>query len=126
MDTEELNERLHSLQVSLKDGDDLAKAIGLIGDALERRMNSIREDLENLREDDEPVDGERLREIVERVAATLDRYEQRLEERRQRMEELVEEFQDSLGEEAQALLDLRNELGDPEVPDDRSEALPNS
>ena len=126
MDSEQLNDRLHDLQVSLKDGDDLARAISLIGDALERRMTNIRTDLEELREDGEPVDGVRLAEIVERVGTTLDRYEQRIEERRQRMEQLVREFQDSLGEEAEALLELRDELGDPEVPDDPAEVLPDS
>lgn len=111
MDEDELIERVHELQRSLKDGDDLAKAISLIGDALQRRMTSIRTSLEGLAEDDEIPDGERLAELVERVRATLDRYEEQIEERHERMEELVDEFQDSLGSRADELGRIEQELG---------------
>jgi hypothetical protein len=115
VDDQEITSHLHDLQVSLKDGDDLARAIGLIGDALERRMTTIRGELEELREDGEVVDGDRLDEIVTRVIGTLDRYEGKLEERYRRMEEIADDFQQSLGQEAHALRDLRADLGDPDA-----------
>ena len=110
MDSQELSEQLHKLQVSMKDGDDLARAIGLIGDALERRMEGIRSCLEELSQQDDVPERDRLLDVVDRVAETLDNYEGKLEERRQRMEELVDEFQSSLGEEAAALRELEAEL----------------
>lgn len=109
MDEDQLIERVHELQRSLKDGDDLAKAIGLIGDALQRRMTSIRDSLQGLA-DDGP-DGDRLAELVARVRATLDRYEEQIEERHQRMEDLVDEFQDSLGSRADELGEIEHDLG---------------
>ena len=112
MDSDELSERLHELQVSLKDGDDLARAIGLIGDSLERRLANIRGCLEELHEDSNLPERERLVDLIERVAGTIDDYEDKLEERRRRMQELVDEFQDSLGEEAAALSELESELRD--------------
>lgn len=111
MTEETLAERIHALQVSLKDGDDLARAIGLIGDALQRRMQGIRSGLEALKEDGEPADGPRLDSIVERVRDTLDRYEDQIETRRARMEELVREFQSSLGDQAQQLDEIAVDLG---------------
>lgn len=110
MDHDELAERVHVLQVSLKDGDDLAKAIGLIGDALQRRMTSIRDNLEDLKDDGEVADGERLAEIVQRVGTTLDRYEEQLQERHQRIEAIVEEFQNSLGTRAEELGEFESHL----------------
>lgn len=106
MDDTELTERLHDLQRSLEDGDDLARAIGLIGDALERRMESIRTRLEYLDADGTVPDGERLGAVIDRVARTLDSYEESIEERRVRMEELIEEFQESLGEQVSELEEL--------------------
>lgn len=111
MDDDELAERVHALLVSLQDGDDLAKAIGLIGDALQRRMTSIRGNLEGLEDDGRVADGERLAEIVERVGATLDRYEEQIEERHERIEAIVEEFQDSLGSRAEELGEIESRLG---------------
>lgn len=112
MDKETLTERLHELQVSLKDGDDLARAIGLIGDALQRRMEVIRTSLEDLDGDRDGLpDAERLAEIIRRVSGTLDRYEEEIETRRQRMEVLVEEFQVSLGGSAEELDELAVSLG---------------
>lgn len=112
MDGQELSDHLHRLQVSLKDGDDLAKAIGLIGDALERRMDRIRMSLEQLHDYAELPERDRLVDIIGRVADTLDTYEDKLQERHQRMEELAEEFQGSLGKEAAALDELEGRLGD--------------
>lgn len=111
MDSQQLSDQLHELQVSLKDGDDLVKAIGLIGDALERRMDGIRRCLEDLHEDTDVQERERLLDIVDRVGRTLDTYEDKLEERRRRMEELIDEFQASLGEEAAALSEFQARLG---------------
>lgn len=113
MDEDQLIERVHELQRSLKDGDDLAKAISLIGDALQRRMTSIRESLEGLAEDDGIPDGERLAELVDRVRGTLDRYEAEIEERHERMEALVDEFQDSLGSRADELGRIEQDLAGP-------------
>lgn len=110
MDEDQLIERVHELQRSLKDGDDLAKAIGLIGDALQRRMTGIRDSLQALADDGVP-DGDRLAELVERVRGTLDRYEEQIEERHQRMEKLVDEFQDSLGTQADELGEIEHDLG---------------
>ena len=121
MTEETLAERIHALQVSLKDGDDLARAIGLIGDALQRRMQGIRAGLESLHEDGEPADGPRLSDIVTRVGDTLDRYEDQIETRRARMEELVREFQESLGTQAQQLDDLAVDLGGEPVASVRDE-----
>lgn len=112
MEAAELRERVHDLQVSLKDGDDLAKAVSLIGDALERRVTEVRKSLEELREDGEVPDGDRLDEIVARVRDTLDTYEGRLSDRHQRMSELIREFQVSMGEQAAALSDLQAQLSD--------------
>ena len=109
MDESELTRRLHELQRSLEDGDDLARAIGLIGDALERRMDSIRSRLEVLDADGSVPDGDRLRRVIDRVATTLDTYEGSIEERRARMEELIEEFQASLGEQVDELQQLTDE-----------------
>ncbi len=103
MDDNELTSRLHDLQRSLEDGDDLARAIGLIGDALERRMDSIRSRLEDLDADGTVPDGERLRGVIDRVSTTLDTYEESIEERRARMEEIIEEFQTSLGDQVDQL-----------------------
>lgn len=112
MDHETLTERLHSLQVSLKDGDDLARAIGLIGDALQRRMEGIRTALEELDGDRDGLpDAERLAEIIRRVSSTLDRYEDEIGARHERMEVLVDEFQVSLGGSAEELDDLAVALG---------------
>lgn len=111
MDADELADSVHALQVSLKDGDDLARAIGLIGDALQRRMTTIRANLEALKADGEVADGERLGEIVERVAATLDRYEEQIEQRHQRIEAIVDEFQSSLGTRAEELGDFESRFG---------------
>lgn len=113
MGDDELAERVHALQVSLQDGDDLARAIGLIGDALQRRMTSIRASLEDLKTGGEVADGERLEEIVQRVGATLDRYEEQIEERHQRIEAIVHEFQDSLGTRAEELGEFESYLGGP-------------
>ena len=110
MDNTELTTRLHDLQRSLEDGDDLARAIALIGDALERRMARIRQRLEELEADGTVRDSERLRGVVDRVASTLDTYEHDIEQRRRRMEELAEEFQRSLGHELAALRDLEDDL----------------
>lgn len=120
MDDDELAERVHALLVSLQDGDDLAKAIGLIGDALQRRMTSIRGNLEDLKDDGQVADGERLAEIVERVGATLDRYEEQIEKRHERIEAIVDEFQDSLGSRAEELGEFESHLGAPatEVPEE--------
>lgn len=112
MDSQEVSEQLHRLQVSLKDGDDLAKAIGLIGDALERRMQRIRMSLEELHSHAEVPERDRLVDIIDRVGETLDAYEVKLEDRRQRMEELIDEFQNSLGEEAAALSDFQAQMGE--------------
>ncbi len=109
MDDSELTTRLHELQRSLEDGDDLARAIGLIGDALERRMDSIRTRLEALDADGTVPDGDRLARVIDRVADTLDTYESSIEERRERMEELVKEFQASLGEQVDELEKLTAE-----------------
>ena len=109
MDDAELMSRLHDLQRSLEDGDDLARAISLIGDALERRMTRIRTRLEQLQEDDSVPHGGRLASVVERVATTLDTYEESIEERRQRMADLIEEFQASLGAELSELEELQEE-----------------
>lgn len=111
MDDDELAERVHALQVSLQDGDDLARAIGLIGDALQRRMTSIRANLEDLKADGQVADGARLEEIVQRVGTTLDRYEERIQERHQRIEAIVEEFQDSLGTRAEEVGEFESSLG---------------
>lgn len=110
MDDDQLAERVHALQVSLKDGDDLARAIGLIGDALQRRMTSIRANLEDLKEDGAVADGERLEELVQRVGATLDRYEEQIHDRHQRIEAIVHEFQDSLGTRAEELGEFESQL----------------
>ena len=110
MDEAELTDRLHDLQRSLEDGDDLARAIGLIGDALERRMAGIRERLERLDADSTVPEDERIRGVVDRVASTLDAYEAGIEQRRRRMAELVEEFQASLGDELAELEGLTQEL----------------
>lgn len=112
MDDTELTERLHDLQRSLQDGDDLARAIGLIGDALERRMERIRERLEDLEEDGSVPDEGRLGGLIDRVATTLDTYEDGIEERRARMEELIDEFQASLGEHASDLDDYTGDETD--------------
>lgn len=114
MNDTELTERLHELQRSLHDGDDLARAIGLIGDALERRMARIRERLEELEADGSVPNGGRLGELIDRVATTLDTYEDGIEERRARMEELIDEFQASLGEHAADLSEYTDL--DPEEP----------
>lgn len=111
MDEDQLSERIHELLVSLKDGDDLARAIGLIGDALQRRMTTIRGNLEALEEDGDAVDGQRLAELIGRVGATLDRYEEQIQERHQRMEVLVDEFQDSLGSRADELAEFEASTG---------------
>lgn len=111
MDEDELTERLHDLQRSLQDGDDLARAIGLIGDALERRMTRIRTRLERLEEEADVPHGDRLRGVIDRVSTTLETYEEGIEERRQRMAELVADFQDSLGAELEQLDELEQELG---------------
>lgn len=113
MDQDQLVEHVHDLQVSLQDGDDLARAIALIGDALQRRMGAIRGNLEELSVDGVVVDHERLKQIIERVSSTLDRYEEQISERHQRMEDLVEEFQDSLGSRAAELEELEPTLGGP-------------
>ena len=117
MDDTELTERLHDLQRSLQDGDDLARAIGLIGDALERRMERIRERLEVLEEDGTVPDGDRLGRVIDRVAATLDTYEDGIEERRARMEELIDEFQASLGEHATDLDDYTADRAEDQTED---------
>ena len=111
MDEAELTARLHDLQRSLQDGDDLARAIGLIGDALERRMSRIRTRLEELDAADDVPDADRVREVVDRVATTLDTYEEGIERRRQRMADLVEEFQESLGDELAELRQFEQALG---------------
>ena len=111
MDEAQLTTRLHDLQRSLEDGDDLARAIGLIGDALERRVARIRTRLEQLEAETTVPHEERLRGVVDRVATTLDTYEEGLERRRQRMAELVAEFQDSLGDQLAELEEVRADLG---------------
>ena len=115
MADETVVERIHALQVSLKDGDDLAKAINLIGDALERRMDAIRTSLEQLKQDERVPDGDRLDQIVDRVTSTLDRYEDEIETRRRRMEELADEFQNSLGTRAEELDEFEAQLDDSEA-----------
>lgn len=109
MDSAELTERLHDLQRSLEDGDDLARSIKLIGDALERRMENIRLRLEELDADGTVPNGGRLGSVIDRVASTLDSYEDSIEERRARMEDLIDEFQASLGEHSATLEDLTEE-----------------
>ena len=112
MDDQELTTRLHDLQRALEDGDDLARAIGLIGDALERRMQAIRRELERLDEDGTAPTGDRLAGVIERVATTLDSYEEGIEERRARMEDIVDEFQESLGEHSAELEQLAGPVPD--------------
>lgn len=111
MDPAELADRLHHLQVSLQDGDDLARAIGLISDALERRMADLRERLRWLRDAKDVPPSDLLESIIDRVEKTLDRYEEGLDDRHARMEELVLEFQRALRDDAEGLTAVQEELG---------------
>lgn len=93
------------LRRDLLDGDDLALAMTLIGDVLQRRLVRVRRSLPN-------VAGDADEGLLRRIGTTLDRYESEFKTNHDRMQEVIASFQElldghrnQLGEEAGSVAD---------------------
>lgn len=92
--------RLRDLQVDLGDGDDLAMAIQLIGDALHRRIRRVKR---SLRELHSLTDDPQLEHLTSRVHGTLARYQEDLNASHKQLREVIQSFQEDLQQSAAAI-----------------------
>lgn len=108
MDEQGLEERVVDLKRDLHDGDDLGQAISLIGDALQRRMLSVNETLEELQNGHDLQPDTDLHASLGKLRDTISRYRGDLERRRERIESLISAFDDTLEETAQRLSEIED------------------
>lgn len=98
--------RLEALHRDLNDGDDLAQAMTLIADALQRRIQQLRTSVEEVTAEGDPEDP-RLGRLLERTATSVQRYEAAFDRRSTELGEIVEEFQRFMDDTAEAIEDIR-------------------
>lgn len=95
MTRERVADRVRELQEDLADGDDLAMAMKLVGDALHRRMRRAHRSIEMI-EADSSVGDERFEQLVGRIGSTLQRYEDEAGRGREKLQAVIDEFQEVL------------------------------
>ena len=98
----DLEEFVDEVRRDLADGDDLAMAMTLIGDALQRRVRRVRRSLDVAARHD----SEEFERVADQVRHTLDRYETALEQGRAELEHVIKEFQSELDDSAERLDDV--------------------
>lgn len=97
---------LVDLKRDLQDGDDLATAVSLVSDAVQRRIRRVQRSLDLL-----DVDEDDTAAVRQRLQAVLDRYQRALDEQGRSLRLIVEQYQPRLE-------GLAEELGDVAVDGD--------
>lgn len=92
-----------NLKRDLQDGDDLAQAVSLVSDAIQRRIHRVQRSLSML--DSDP----RADAVRQRLHLLLDRYEASLSRQSDTLGLIVEEYQPELGALAEELEDAERE-----------------
>ena len=100
-DDHDRDDFVEELRRDLADGDDLAQAMSLIGDALHRRIRRVRRSLTAAQRND----GELVERVTPQIRDTLDRYERALQHGRDEMESIITSFQEELQQRADAIED---------------------
>lgn len=93
-------EFLEDLKRDLQDGDDLATAVTLVSDAVQRRVRRVRRSLDLLDPDDDAT-----RAVTARLTVVLARYQQALDAQSTALEQIVDEYQPELAGLAERLED---------------------
>lgn len=88
-------DRVRELQEDLADGDDLAMAMRLVGDALARRLRRAHRSIRDL-DGDAGIEDERFDQLVSRINVTLDRYEDEATRSREKLQTVIDQFQELL------------------------------
>ncbi len=94
------DELIANLKRDLQDGDDLATAVALVSDAVERRIERVRRSL-SLMSPDEPMAAD----LHRRLQSVLERFERSLSDQRRALRRIVDEYQPELDKFAESLED---------------------
>lgn len=94
------DELIANLKRDLQDGDDLATAVALVSDAVQRRIRRVQRSLDMLSPDDPVAAG-----LQRRLQSVLDRYEQALGDQGRALRRIVDECQPELDDLAESLDD---------------------
>lgn len=94
------DELIANLKRDLQDGDDLASAVALVSDAVERRIRRVQRSLDLL-SPGQPVTAD----LHRRLQAVLDRYERSLGDQGRALRQIMDEYQPDLDQLAESLED---------------------
>lgn len=84
---------LDNLKRDLQDGDDLATAVSLVSDAVQRRIRRVQRSLDLLDPDDRGAQA-----VRRRLSSVLDRYQQALDTQSASLRLIVDEYQPALND----------------------------
>lgn len=96
----ENEELIANLKRDLQDGDDLATAVTLVSDAVERRIRRVQRSLDML-SPDEPA----VADLHRRLQSVLDQYQRSLGDQGRALRRIVDEYQPALDQLAESLED---------------------
>lgn len=91
-------ELIENLKRDLQDGDDLATAVALVSDAVERRIERVRRSLDLL-----PPDEPMAVDLRRRLQSVLERFERSLTDHGRALRRIVDEYQPELDQLADSL-----------------------